>query len=81
MQKVGFSRITRWYLKAKKHLPYRVSEALKKRLMYRDIAESDLIFTNKTLQQLENELMPDIEKFEQLIDRDLSHWKLKFKQQ
>lgn len=74
----GFNSFTKSYLKMKKYLPKSVSNTLNRYLMYRKIDKKDLTFNSLTLQQLKLELLPDIENFEQLIQRDLSDWKIKF---
>ncbi len=79
MMRTGFNSFTRFYLKVRKHFPKRLSNRLNNLLMYRKIEDKDLQISPVNLAQLKLELLPDIENFEKLIDRDLSHWKMKFK--
>lgn len=76
--KTGFSPFTKLYVKVRKHLPKRVSNKLTEYLMYRKISNKNLYISPLTLKRLKYDLIPDIENFEKLIDRDLSHWKNKF---
>ncbi len=75
VMKTGFGPLAKLFLKVKSYLPYRVSKVLENQLMYRKIVAEDLEFTPESLLQLEKDLLPDILKFEKLINRDLSHWK------
>lgn len=77
--KTGFTVTMRFYQKIKHLLPYRIAQKIDKKLMYRSIEDKDLTFTSKTREQLAQELIPDINKFEELIQRDLSNWKLNLK--
>ncbi len=77
--KTGFNSFIRLYLQVRKYLPERISNRLTNYLLYRKIEDKDLRINPLTLRQLKLELLPDIENFEKLIGRDLSHWKIKLK--
>lgn len=77
IMKTGYNQVTKWYLKSRKYLPYKVSNVLNKQLLYREINSEDLTFNSTTLLQLKQELLPDIEQLEKLLAKDLSHWKNK----
>lgn len=78
MVKANHGPLAKLYLKVRKRFPKGISNMLDNRLMYRKIDKKDLIYTSGTLAKLKLELLPDIENFERLIKRDLSHWKIKF---
>lgn len=74
----GFGYMANMFLKVEKKLPYRLSRFLRRKLLYREIKESDLKLSRKSLDLLKQELLPDIEAMEKLLDKDLSHWKTYF---
>ena len=76
---MGYGFCTKIFLKIEKRLPYRLSRVLRKKLLYREIKESDLQLNIKSLTLLKKELLPDIEAMEDLINKDLSNWKTYFK--
>lgn len=76
--KTGFNPMIKLYINLRKYLPKNLSHKLNKHLMYRKISDRDLYISPLTLKRLEYELLPDIENFEKLIYKDLSHWKNKF---